>query len=37
MLAKAKDDRKIEVVLVVLDDIEVKEADGFWRKFHFLK
>ena len=36
MLAKAKGDREVEVVLMMLDDLKVKEAYGFWHKFHFL-
>lgn len=36
MLAEAKGDRKVEVVLMVLDDIKVKKTYGFGHKIHFL-
>jgi hypothetical protein len=36
VFAEAKGNGKVEVILMMLDDVEVKKTYGFGHKFHFL-
>ena len=36
IFAEAKGNGKVEVILMMLDDIKVKKTYGFGHKFHFL-